>query len=112
MEPPRAGYLVAGTHAFTFPAAPRAHRVTMQVFVETPDEVVAERLTSRRVAPEQARAVLHDQLAPNTPTIRRDAQAADLIIDGTAARPVQVRRFLDAHAQFVAGRSMLGAIAL
>jgi uridine kinase len=108
MEPPRGGYLVAGTHAFAFPAAPRAHRATMQVFVETPDDVVATRLTSRRVAPHEARAVLHSLLAPNTPMIRRAVHAADLVIDGTAARPVQVRRFLDAHARFVVERGTPG----
>lgn len=100
MASARVGYLIAGTHAFAFAAGDHA---AMRVFVQTPDEVVAERLAGARLDPAQARAVLRDRLAPNTAAIRRGARTANLVIDGTAERPAQVRRFLDAHAQFVAG---------
>jgi hypothetical protein len=101
MEPARTGYLIAGTHAFAFPTGGRA---ALRVFVETPDAVVAERLTGDRVDPARASAVIRDRLAPNTVEIRRGVQTADVVLDGTAERPAQVRRFLDAHTRFVAGR--------
>ena len=99
MEPARVGYLIAGTHAFAFPAG---GRVAIRVFVATPDAVVAERLTGERLDPARARTVIRDRLAPNTAAIRRGAEIADLVVDGTADRPAQVRRFLDAHARLVA----------
>jgi hypothetical protein len=100
MAPARVGYLIAGTHAFAFPAGGRA---AIRVFVASPDFVVAERLTGERVDPARARAIVRARLAPNTAAIRRGARNADLVVDGTAERPAQVRRFLDAHARLVPG---------
>lgn len=108
MEPARVGYLIAGTHAFALPAADHA---AMRVFVAAPAAVVAERLTGARVDSAQAHAVIRDRLAPNTGALRRGARTADLVIDGTAERAAQLRRFSDAHAEFLAGPRARGGIA-
>ena len=94
MEPATTGYLLAGTHAFHCPAKPR----TLRVLVRTPLDVVAERLTGHRVGRRAARALVRARLAPNTAAILREGRRADLIVDGTADRPSQVRQFLTAHA--------------
>ncbi|MBW3569976.1 MAG: hypothetical protein KY467_02605 [Gemmatimonadetes bacterium] len=98
MEPACRAYLVAGTHAFAFAAMPRP----MRVFVHTPGEVIAERLTGTRVDPATAERVISRGLAPNTAAVRQDVHAADLVIDGTAHRSTQVREFLAAFTEFFA----------
>jgi hypothetical protein len=107
MAPAELGYLVAGTHAFHCPPAPR----TLRVFVRTPLEVVAERLTGVRVARRAARGLVRARLAPNTAAVLRERRRADLIVDGTADRPSQVRQFLDAHAARGHARDTAGASA-
>ncbi len=95
MEPAAAGYLLAGTHAF---ACPPQTLPTLRVFVRTPLVVVAERITGRRADRRAARALVRARLSPNTAALLRERRWADVIIDGTADRPAQVRRFLDVHA--------------
>ena len=95
MEPARTGYLVAGTHSFEL------REGAMRVFVQTPFEVGAERLTGSRAGAAGARALVLGRLAPNTAGIARGAGRAHLVVDGTAERPAQLRRFMDAHARFL-----------
>ena len=91
MEPARVGYLIPGTHAFALPDAIEATRV----YVETPDVVVAERLTHTRVDPAQATRVLSERLARNLEYVRSRLACADLVIDGTADSSGQVARFFE-----------------
>ena len=99
MEPAAAGYLLAGTHAFACPPglAPML-RPTLRVFVRTPVVTIAERLTGERLAPTAARAVVRTRLAANTAQILRVRRRADVVLDGTAERPVQLQQFLAFHA--------------
>jgi hypothetical protein len=99
MEPGRGGYLLAGTHAFQ---CPLQLLPTLRVFVRTPLAVVAERLIGHRVERRAAGGVVRARLASNTAAILRERRRADVIIDGTADRNRQVRRFLEGHATFVA----------
>ena len=99
MEPAHIGYLVAGTHAFAFAEHDDA---PMRVFVETGEEVVAERLTGRRVDRLRAGVLIRERLAANIDVILGQACIADWIIDGTADRRTQVHRFLTCYARFVA----------
>ena len=102
MDPARVGYLLAGTHAFAF--SDHSDRA-MRVFVETAEEVVAERLTGRRVDRPRARSLIRERLAANIDDILSQAHVADWTIDGTADRPAQLRRFLTCYAQFVGRHS-------
>jgi uridine kinase len=91
MKPAQIGYLIAGTHAFNFPVR---HRDAMRVFVQTPEVVVAERLAGVTIDPEKANAFIRERMASNVDAILSDARTADLIIDGTAERRVQIQSFL------------------
>ena len=99
MAPATAGYLLAGTHAFACPLglAP-ALRPTLRVFVRTPLTVIAERLTGERLSPPAARRMVRARLASNTARLLGERRRADLVVDGTAERRVQVQRFLALHA--------------
>jgi uridine kinase len=98
MRPAQIGYLIAGTHAFNFPVQ---HRDAMRVFVQTPEVVVAERLARVTIDPEKASAFIRERLASNVDAILGQAHTADVIIDGTVERRVQVRNFLQS---FLASR--------
>lgn len=63
-----------------------------------------ERLTGAPAVPATAARVIDERLAPNTALVRRDVDAADLVIDGTAERPTQVRAFVHAFTAFFADR--------
>lgn len=97
MEPAEKGYLLPGTHAFAYPMATAS---TARVFVDTPDTVVAERLTGIRHDSVNAALILKTQLAANLNHIRNQQPSADLIIDGTLEPSAQVRCFQKFHNAF------------
>lgn len=101
MSPAGVGYLIAGTHAFAFPEHADG---AMRVFVETAEDVVAERLTGTRVDRLRARVLIRERLAANIDDILSQAHVADCTIVGTVDRPAQVRRFRTCYAQFVGRR--------
>jgi hypothetical protein len=68
------------------------------VFVHTPIIVIAERLTGEQQSPTAARRVVRARLAANTAQLLGERRRADLVIEGTAERRVQVQRFLAFHA--------------
>ena len=99
MNPANTGYLIAGTHAFAYPE--RADGA-MRVFVDTPEQVVAERLTGTRVDRLRAHILIRERLAANIDGILGQAHTADCTIIGTMDRKAQLRRFHTCYAQFVA----------
>ena len=92
MEPARLGYLLPGTHAFALPSSAGP---AVRIFVETPEAVIAERLSGVPHEGEEATAVVRQWLGDNPALILDQARSAHLIIDGTAPRPLQCSRFLD-----------------
>ena len=97
MEPARVGYLIPGTHAFAFPASAGP---ALRVFMETPEEVIAQRLAGTRPRGERAREVIRKWLGANPKLILEQAPLADLFIEGTAGRDEQVKRFLEFYTSF------------
>jgi hypothetical protein len=97
MEPATQGYLLPGTHSFAYPMATAS---IARVFVDTPDTVVAGRLTGLRHDSTNAALTLKTQLAANLDQIRSQQASANLVIDGTLDRTAQVTRFQEFHAAF------------
>jgi len=97
MEPAAVGYLIPGTHSFSFPAKDEN---VVRIFVETPDSVIAERLIGE---PQQAQCVsrlILDRLGTNPEVIKRKAALADFEIDGTASRENQISLFGELFAHY------------
>jgi hypothetical protein len=97
MEPARTGYLVPGTHAFAFPASAGP---AVRIFVETPEEVIAHRLSGVAHRGDQASAVVREWLGDNPRLILAQAPLAGVIIDGTAPRKDQVAGFVESFGAF------------
>ena len=91
MEPARLGYLVPGTHAFAFPASVGP---AIRIFVETPEDVIAQRLSGGRERGERAKATIRTWLGANPRLIVEQAPLADFVIDGTAGREEQIANFV------------------
>lgn len=90
MEPGRSGYLIPGTHAFSFPSREGA---AARLFVDTPDSVIAARLAGRPVNEEDVATTIHGRLGDNPRVIRHNSSLADGTIDGTATREDQIEFF-------------------
>ncbi len=97
MEPADIGYLLPGTHSFTF-ATDAASAVLL--FLDVPDRVVAERLTGKEHDVPRATEIVKERLGTNPDVIRSQASQADLIMPGTWARSKQVSQFLAFFEQF------------
>jgi hypothetical protein len=91
MEPARVGYLVPGTHAFAFPASVGP---AIRIFVDTPEDVIAQRLSGGRERGERAKATIRKWLGANPQLIAAQAPLADFVIDGTVGREEQLARFM------------------
>ena len=90
MEPGRVGYLIPGTHAFSFPSQTGA---AGRLFVETPDSVIAARLAGRPVEEEDVATTIHGRLGDNPRVIKHNSSLADARVDGTASREDQIEFF-------------------
>ncbi len=91
MEPAPVGYLVPGTHAFAFPASVGP---AIRIFVDTPEDVIAQRLSGGRERGERAKATIRKWLGANPQLIAAQAPLADFVIDGTVGREEQLARFM------------------
>lgn len=97
MEPATTGYLIPGTHAFVFPESAGS---AVRVFVDTPEHIIAERLSGKPARGPQVATIIHEWLGENSRTILDQASAADLVIDGTVEREIQVRQFVERFRSF------------
>ena len=77
MEPAARGYLLEGTQAFSYPG-----NVTARIFIATPDEIIAQRLTGVPRCATDASAFLAGRLARNLATLRAQVGRADLVVGG------------------------------
>jgi hypothetical protein len=92
MVPARNGYLLAGTHVFSF--APTAER-PVKVWMESPEIVVASRLAGRPVDDADKDRIIREHLGGNLAVLRKLRGEADLLIAGTAPRETQVQTLRD-----------------
>ena len=83
--------MVPGSHAFGFPVERSS---AFRVYIETPDQILADRFAKEPVPPNQVNRVIKSHMANNADLIRPDREAADLLIDGTAEPETQIDQFL------------------
>ena len=106
MEPATIGYVIPGTHAFAF--AEDAGHALLRIFVQTPEEVIAERLAGVPVPGDQVQAVMRQWLGDNARRILDQSGRADFVIGGTAPRDVQVARFVEGWSRVFPGSDGVG----
>lgn len=80
MAPSEQGYIIPGCHSFSFPGVD-CRRVN--IYVDTPDPVLASRLEGHTVAVDTARDVIRARVGTNAAVLRTLKEQADLVLDGT-----------------------------
>jgi hypothetical protein len=103
MEPASVGYVVPGTHAF---ACPSQDGQAVRIFLETADDVIAERLRGAPVEPREVHHVLLDRLGSNPAVIEAEAGKADYTMSGTQTPKAQLARFAEITAEFYGRRQL------
>jgi hypothetical protein len=80
----------------------------MRIFLETPDDVIAERLHDGRVEAAEVQPVIFARLGSNPDVIKAEAAKADYTLSGTDTRQAQLARFAEFAAEFY-GRADRGS---
>ncbi len=87
MMPNRTGYLLPGTHSFSFPYS---EWMSLRIYINTPDEVLASRLEGKKVVSEAAGDVIVKHLGDNSNPLRLLERQADYVINGTLNKKEQI----------------------
>ena len=90
MRPADLGYLMVGTHSFSY----RSQHNVVRVFIETPLQVVASRQMGSEIAVEQTNAVIEEHFGPNPGDILAQKRFAEVTISGTLGRREQYEALL------------------
>lgn len=86
MEPSASGFVIPGTHAFSFSGCGNV----LRIYVETADDVIASRLEGYPIALGEARPVIFRHLGDNPAPLRRLREKADLVVSGSSPREEQL----------------------
>ncbi len=87
MTPNRTGYLLPGTHSFSFLFSGWA---SLRIYINTPDETLASRLEGKKVVSEAAGNVIAKHLGDNPNPLRLLERQADYVINGTLNKKEQI----------------------
>ncbi len=91
LMPPARRYVIPGCYSFRMPLGGEQ---PYKIFIDTPLDVIAERLVSRAVRPDEVESILDQRLSSNWREIQGFIEEADLVLSGVASRAEQFQQFL------------------